>query len=109
MVRRKYLSLPGFDCKLNAHHIAYLEIPIHPNENGDYAFPPKFLIWPHPGFMMNAIPDKGNTFTASLVLPLKGEGVSFEALNTREKMAEFIKEKFPSAVPYIRFEEIDFT
>lgn len=106
-VRRKFLSIPGFEYTQTCSNIGYLELPIKPNAEGDFAFPPKFLVWPGKDFMMNAIPNINKSFTGNIVMAMKGEGYSFENLKGQDKMTAFLKEHFPSVVPYVDLEQID--
>lgn len=80
---------------------------IKPNADGDFAFDPKFLVWPGKEFMMNAIPNLNKSFTGNIVMPVKGPGYTFESLSDPEKLKEFMKENFPSVVPYLDLDDID--
>jgi kynurenine 3-monooxygenase len=77
-VRRKFLSIPGFEYSQTSSHLGYFELVIQPTAEGEYAFPPKFLVWPGKDFMMNAIPNLNKTFTGNIVMKMKGDGISFE-------------------------------
>jgi kynurenine 3-monooxygenase len=50
-------------------------------------------IWPRERFMLIALPNKDGSYTATLFLPMKGE-MSFEALDTEEKVASFFNTYF---------------
>jgi kynurenine 3-monooxygenase len=53
-------------------------------------------IWPRGGFMLIALPNPDNTFTATLFLARNGAN-SFEGLNTPAAVEEFFAREFPSA------------
>jgi kynurenine 3-monooxygenase len=53
-------------------------------------------IWPRGGFMLIALPNPDNSFTATLFLARKGAG-SFEQLTSPAAVEEFFMREFPSA------------
>ena len=54
-------------------------------------------IWPRGGFMLIALPNADDTFTATLFLPPQG-ALSFAALQTDEAVRVFFTAQFPDAV-----------
>ena len=106
-MRRKFLSVPGFEFTQTSSDIGYLELLINPNEDGDFFLDPKFLVWPASKFMMNAIPNVNKTFTGNIVMPLKGVGATFDALKDKKKMKAFLEENFPTVIPFLNMDEID--
>ncbi len=84
-----------------AHHYlehGYKELCIPPGADGKMMMEKNALhIWPRHNFMMIALPNTDGTFTCTLFLPFEGE-VSFEKLDTEEKVKAFFNEQFPDAV-----------
>jgi kynurenine 3-monooxygenase len=54
-------------------------------------------IWPRERFMLIALPNKDDSYTATLFLPMTGE-LSFEELNSDEKILPFFKTHFSDAL-----------
>ena len=78
----------------------YKELTI-PAVNGLPALEPNALhIWPRGGFMLIALPNTDQSFTATLFLARTGPR-SFAALPDSQAVLEFFLEEFPDAVPLI--------
>lgn len=76
---------------------SYKELTILPNDQNDFALMKNALhIWPRKDFMLIALPNNDKSFTCTLFLPIEGN-ISFETLNTKEKVIGFFKETFPDA------------
>jgi kynurenine 3-monooxygenase len=76
----------------------YKELTV-PAVNGRPALEPEaLLIWPRGGFMLIALPNTDQTFTATLFLPRTGPR-SFESLRDPQAVLDFFLEEFPDAVP----------
>ncbi len=93
------LSTDRFEYSQHYLDYGYKELLIPPLENGDFALEKNCLhIWARGSFMMIALPNIDCSFTCTLFLPFEG-GLSFAALDTREKAEKFFRETFPDAVP----------
>jgi kynurenine 3-monooxygenase len=78
----------------------YKELSIAP-VNGQPALEPHALhIWPRGGFMLIALPNTDQSFTATLFLARTGPR-SFASLTDSQAVLEFFLEEFPDAVPLI--------
>lgn len=55
-------------------------------------------IWPRHNFMMIALPNTDGSFTCTLFFPFEGS-LSFESLDTLEKVKEFAQKQFPDVFP----------
>ena len=76
----------------------YKELVIPAGPNGEHLIEKNALhIWPRGSYMMIALPNMDGTFTCTLFFQMEGK-VSFDALNTKEKVAAFFKEEFPDTV-----------
>ena len=51
-------------------------------------------IWPRKDYMLIALPNRAGDFTCTLFFPFEGE-LSFQKLDTKEKITAFFKETFP--------------
>ena len=79
----------------------YKELTFPPNADGTHCFDKNCLhIWPRGEFMMIALPNLDGSFTVTLFFPMKGE-VSFESLDTEEKVSDFFNKTFADAVPFM--------
>lgn len=79
----------------------YKELSFPANPDGTHCFDKNCLhIWPRGEFMMIALPNLDGSFTVTLFFPMKGE-VSFENLNTEEKVVDFFNKTFADAVPFM--------
>lgn len=76
----------------------YKELHIPPGPNGEFLLGKNVLhIWPRHQFMMIALPNFDGSFTCTLFL----EKSALEALDKGDKVLEFFKREFASAVPYM--------
>lgn len=77
---------------------SYKELCIPPGKNGEFQIDANSLhIWPRGGYMVIALPNQDASFTVTLFMPSKGE-VSFETLDTPEKVSAFFQDKFSNAI-----------
>lgn len=75
--------------------LGYKELRIPANEDGSHKIDKNsFHIWPHGDFMLIALPNEDGSFTCTLFMPFEGE-ISFENINTEEKLVKFFAEFFP--------------
>ena len=78
----------------------YKELHI-PARHGGYALDPEALhVWPRHGFMLIALPNPDQSFTATLFLPHTG-AASFESLGSEAAVEEFFAREFATAAPLI--------
>ena len=75
--------------------LGYIEIEIQKIESWDKN---SLHIWPRKNFMLIALPNSDDTFTATLFLPHKGEN-SFDEI--KDKVDTFFEKQFPDVYPYI--------
>ena len=76
----------------------YKELTIPANADGTHKIDKNALhIWPRGNYMLIALPNTDGTFTCTLFMPYKGE-ISYEALNTNEKVTAFFSKTFPDAL-----------
>lgn len=77
----------------------YKELTIPPTASGDFALEANALhIWPRKDYMLIALPNLDKTFTCTLFFPFAG-ALSFDQLDTEEKVRAFFENTFPDAVP----------
>lgn len=77
----------------------YKELAIPVTAEGEFALPPNALhIWPRKDYMLIALPNLDKTFTCTLFFPFEGE-LSFDKINTEEKVKSFFAANFADAVP----------
>ena len=77
----------------------YKEMTIPPTTDGEFAMEVNALhIWPRKNYMLIALPNLDKTFTCTLFFPFEGE-MSFEKLDSKEKVESFFNKNFPDAVP----------
>lgn len=76
----------------------YKELTIPPGPNGRHRMEKNALhIWPRTTYMLIALPNLDGSFTCTFFFPHKGE-MSFESLDTEERVRTFFTEHFPDAV-----------
>ncbi len=93
------LQHPKFDYNQYYIDCGYKELTIPPTASGEFAMEVNALhIWPRKDYMLIALPNLDKTFTCTLFFPFEGE-LSFEKINTEEKVKHFFAENFPDAVP----------
>ena len=82
------------------HGYKELEVPAGPD--GSWLMDKHALhIWPRGGYMVIALPNLNGSFTVTLFLQYKGEGVSFDSLKTKQDVNDFFAEDFADLVPLI--------
>ncbi len=80
----------------------YKELNIPPIANRGFALEKNALhIWPRGHYMLIALPNPDGSFTCTLFFPHKGK-ISFEGLNSSEKVQAFFEEQFGDAVPHLK-------
>jgi len=79
----------------------YKELAIPAAADGSFRIRRDALhIWPRGALMLMALPNVDGTFTVTLYLPYVGE-ISFDSLDTQQKVRDFFEEQFADAVPLI--------
>ena len=77
----------------------YKELIIPPGTDGKWVLDENALhIWPRKQYMLMALANMDGGFTCTLFLPFKG-AYSFEALQSKEELLAFFKEKFNDVIP----------
>eukprot|EP00455_Lapot_gusevi_P020103 TRINITY_DN2137_c0_g1_i1.p1 TRINITY_DN2137_c0_g1~~TRINITY_DN2137_c0_g1_i1.p1 ORF type:complete len:462 (-),score=127.55 TRINITY_DN2137_c0_g1_i1:94-1479(-) len=100
-VRRWLMRRARVDYSQEFLSLAYKEIAIPPNAQGDFAISPDYLhIWPYKELMTIALANPDKTFTGTLYLPWTGED-SVESLKTDAQILEFYRTKFPELIPLV--------
>lgn len=80
---------------------SYKELCILPNDDGSFKIDKESLhIWPRSDFMLIALPNPDGSFTVTLFMPTKGP-VSFESIDSKEKVRAFFEKEFPDALEII--------
>jgi len=98
-VRYEMQKLPRFNFSQQYLTHGYKELTIPPTAEDEFAMEPNALhIWPRGQYMMIALPNPDKTFTCTLFFPYDGE-ISFNALDTPEKVAAFFEDQFADALP----------
>jgi kynurenine 3-monooxygenase len=88
-----------FDYQQHYIDCGYKELTIPPTTAGDFAMEVNALhIWPRKDYMLIALPNLDKTFTCTLFFPFSGD-LSFEKLDTKEKVKAFFESTFPDALP----------
>ena len=79
----------------------YKELSILPSSRGGWQIEKEALhIWPRGNFMIIALPNLDGSFTLTMFHPF-GTEVGFNNLDTKEKVANFFEQYYPSLLPYI--------
>lgn len=79
----------------------YKELYFPTLPDGSFCFDKNCLhIWPRGEFMLIALPNLDGSFTVTLFFPMKGK-VSFESLDTEEKVVAFFEKTFPDALKHL--------
>lgn len=102
-VRRLMQELPRERISYSLEYMpqSYIELTIPAGENASFRMEKHALhIWPRKQFMLIALPNPDGSFTCTLFMDLQGE-VSFEALDTKEKVTQFFDENFADAIPLL--------
>lgn len=99
-VRQAMEKQEGYQSSTKFLEHGYKELTIPPEE-GTFQLEKNALhIWPRGNYMLIALPNLDGSFTCTLFFPMKG-AVSFEGLDTPEKIRAFFKEKFSDVVPLL--------
>ncbi|MBU2019727.1 MAG: FAD-dependent monooxygenase [Bacteroidetes bacterium] len=86
----------------------YKELEIPANLDGTHRLQNDCLhIWPRGEFMMIALPNLNGSFTCTLFFPMQGK-LSFDSLNTAEKLMVFFQDYFPDTIELIPDLKADF-
>ena len=86
----------------------YKELSILPGEGGNWQIEKNALhIWPRGHFMIIALPNLDGSFTLTMFHPY-GSDIGFDALDSKEKVGNFLKEYFPSLMPFIPHYETEY-
>ncbi len=100
-LRGAYMQLDRSDYQQFYIQHGYKELHIAPGENNTYLLQKDALhIWPRKNFMLIALANTDGSFTCTLFFPFEG-AISFEALDTDEKIKAFFIEQFPNIVTLI--------
>ncbi|MCD8528881.1 MAG: FAD-dependent monooxygenase [Chitinophagales bacterium] len=100
-VRYQLQKTPLFNYSQQYLAHGYKELSIPPNADGTHRIEKNALhIWPRKSFMLIALPNLDGSFTVTLFLQFKG-AVSFESLNSDEKIKAFFQEYFPTALKHM--------
>lgn len=86
----------------------YKELCIPSGPDGGFLLEKNALhIWPRGNFMLIALPNTDGSFTCTLFFPFEGP-VSFQSLDTKEKVREFFNHTFADAAALMSTLEEDF-
>lgn len=100
IVRKYLLAEVNQQAQIDTLDYGYKELEIKPDFSKAISNQEALHIWPRERFMLIALPNKDGSYTATLFLPMQGD-VSFEALNTNEKIQAFFKKYFSDALQII--------
>lgn len=100
IVRKQLLEFLQQEAQIDTLDYGYKELEIQAIHSKHISNKEALHIWPRERFMLIALPNKDGSYTATLFLPMQGE-LSFEALNTNEKIHLFFKEYFSDALQLI--------
>ena len=90
-----------FDYQQHYIDCGYKELSIPAGEGGSFRIEKNVLhIWPRKDYMLIALPNLTGDFTCTLFFPFEGE-LSFEKLDTKEKVLSFFKTTFPDTLDLI--------
>lgn len=94
-------EIEGYKAKVDWLEHGYKELSIPPMKDADFALEKNALhIWPRGNYMLIALPNADGSFTCTLFFPYHGE-ISFESLNSPQKVQAFFEEQFGDAVPHL--------
>jgi kynurenine 3-monooxygenase len=100
-IRNRLQKTDRFNYSQSYLEEGYKELTIPANADGTHKIEKNVLhIWPRGKFMMIALPNQDGSFTCTLFFPLEGE-VSFQSLDTKEKVKEFFEITFPDTIALI--------
>jgi kynurenine 3-monooxygenase len=101
VLRETLMKQPGFDCTVDWLEHGYKELCIPASDDGSYRIDANALhIWPRGGYMLIALPNLDGSFTVTLFLPNEGDP-GFDHLDTRDRVSDFFKARFPDAAALI--------
>ncbi len=107
-VRLRLQKTPMFNYTQNYLSHAYKELVIPPNADGSHRLDKNCLhIWPREEFMMIALANLDGSFTCTLFFAAEGP-LSFETVDTPDKLQAFFSEYFPDAIPLMPTLEEDY-
>lgn len=87
---------------------SYKELTIPPDPDGKFRVEPNALhIWPRGGYMLIALPNHDQSFTATLFLPNEGEP-AFGTLKDPRAVKQFFQHEFPDTIELIPALEDEF-
>ncbi|MGI8647152.1 MAG: FAD-dependent oxidoreductase [Mycobacteriales bacterium] len=88
--------------QMNTLGLGYKEIRIPAGPDGGWPLPHQFFhIWPRNRLLFSAFPNPGGDFTGSLFLPLHGDDISFETIQTDGDAVALFQQLFPDVVSLI--------
>lgn len=97
VVRKTLVEEGKIEARTEMMGTAYKEVVFPAGEDGAYAMDGRSLhIWPRGEHFLMALANLDGSFTGTLYLPSEG-ALSFEALNTQEKMKAYIEREYPDA------------
>lgn len=97
-LRSELLKRSGFNYSQVYEDYGYKELSIPSGPEGNFLIEQHALhIWPRKTYMLIALPNMDGSFTVTLFFPMKGD-VSFENLDTSEKVQQFFTAQFPDAL-----------
>ncbi len=100
-IRLRLMKTDRFNYSQTYLEHGYKELHIPPNADGTHKIDKNALhIWPRGQFMLIALPNLDGSFTLTLFFPYDGE-VSFNALDTDEKVMDFFQKSFPDTLELI--------
>jgi len=77
----------------------YRELSIPARPGGGWALPHDAVhVWPRPGCLLLALPNRDGSFTCMLIMRLEGEG-SLAAVRTADELDAIFASRFPDAAP----------
>lgn len=100
IVRKQLLDAIQQQAEIDTLDYGYKELEIQAAYSNSISNKEALHIWPRERFMLIALPNKDGSYTATLFLPMQGE-LSFEALNTNEKIQVFFSKYFSDALQLI--------
>lgn len=100
-IRGRMQRTTGFNYQQSYLGHGYKELEIPANADGTHKIEKDCLhIWPRGEYMMIALPNIDGSFTCTLFMTIEGE-VSFNALDSDEKIMQFFQDKFADTIPLI--------
>ncbi len=100
-VRRELVLRPGHRAAQEQLSHGYKELTIPAGPGGAFQMEKHALhIWPRGSYMLIALPNEDGSFTCTLFLPFQGP-VSFESLDSPERVVAFFEAHFPDALALI--------